>query len=183
MIDDQIRELIEQGHGFAVIMAGSGSDDKPKQEGKPSHIEKIADSLEFHAIPYDVRVCSAHKQPDKLMEMIGEYNQFNQPLAIIAVAGGTDALSGTVSYHSLHPVISCPPDVPNESCLTNPPGSSNAYIARPENVGKFLSQMFSSVHPGARDLLNDRNYRKVESLQGDDITIRQKYQRRLLKID
>ncbi len=183
MIDDQIRELIEQGLGFAVIMAGSGSDDKPKQEGKPSHIEKIVSSLEEWAIPYEVRVCSAHKQLERLYSMIQEYNSIKQPLAIIAVAGGVDALSGSNSFNSLHPVISCPPDAPNESCLNNPPGSSNAYIARPENIGKFLAQMFSSVNPSYRDLLSDMNERKITSLQGDDQTIRAKYQDRLFKKD
>ena len=61
-MDDLFRQLVESGMGCAVIMAGSGSDDKPKVGGKPSHVERIASSLEKYGIPYRVRICSAHKQ-------------------------------------------------------------------------------------------------------------------------
>eukprot|EP00666_Eupelagonemidae_sp_cell4sb_P017931 gene17931-biopygen4662 len=54
-------------------------------------------------------------------------NSSIEPLVIIGCAGGTDALSGTASFLSNWPVVSCPPDGDNESCLRNPPGSSNAY--------------------------------------------------------
>ena len=66
---------------------------------------------------------------------------------LIAVAGGTDALSGTLSFHSLHPVVSCPPDPPNESCLRNPPGSSNATVYSPRNAARFVAQLFAARDP------------------------------------
>merc|ERR1719247_2263400 len=56
---------------------------------------------------------------------------------------GTDALSGTASYLSKFPVVSCPPDGMNNTCLTNPPGSSNAFIVKPSNIAKFAAQMFA----------------------------------------
>jgi len=31
----------------------------------------------------------------------------------------------------------------NNTCLTNPPGSSNAFIVKPSNVGKFAAQVFA----------------------------------------
>ena len=110
-------ECIKSKVGYAVIIAGSDSDE--------AHIKKITDSLNKYDIPYKVRICSAHKQQGKLTEIINAYNDIRSgSLVFIAVAGGTDALSGTLSYHSLHPVISCPPDGLNQSCLTNPSGSS-----------------------------------------------------------
>ena len=178
MIDEKFKTFVEDSKGCAVIMAGSGSDDKVKK-GKKSHIENIINSLEDFSIPYRVRICSAHKQSKELIDIIGEYNSFNGPLAIIAVAGGTDALSGIASYHSLHPIISCPPDTPNNSCLTNPPRSSNAYIPDPKNVGKFVAQMFSHHNQDYRDRLIEVNQEKIKSLKKDDERIREKYNQRM----
>lgn len=93
-----------------------------------------------------------------------EYNEVGGSVAYVAVAGGTDALSGTLSFHALGPVISSPPDAPNQSCLTNPPGSSNAYIARPANVGKFIAQLYAGVNPKFRELLSTNNKTKIDSL-------------------
>jgi 5-(carboxyamino)imidazole ribonucleotide mutase len=122
--------------GGAVILAGSGSD--------AEHIKTLEGALEAEHIPFQTRICSAHKQPEKLISILKEYDGLPGKLAYIAVAGGTDALSGTVAFHSTRPVISCPPDAPNKSCLTNPPGSSNVYIENPSNVAEFLQQYFSN---------------------------------------
>ncbi len=180
MIDGMFKHIMEGGTGCAVILAGSDSDDKPKGD-KPSHIEQIAKSLESFEIPYEVRICSAHKQPDKLMEMIKEYDIVGGSITYIAVAGGTDALSGTLSYHALGPVISSPPDAPNESCLRNPPGSSNAYIPNPKNVGRFIAQMYAGVNPKFRRALATSNINKINSLDQADKTIRTKYSEKQAK--
>ena len=147
-----------------VIMAGSGSD--------KGHIEKVGKSLSKYNIPYSVRICSAHKQADRLIELIKEYNKVGGMTAYVAIAGGTDALSGTLSYHALGPVISCPPDAPNDSCLTNPPGSSNAYVVRPGNVGKFIAQMFAGLNPGIREMLENEKVKKIASLEKADAEFR-----------
>ncbi|MEA3514565.1 MAG: AIR carboxylase family protein [Nanoarchaeota archaeon] len=175
MIDEKFNEHIKSNTGCAVILAGSGSDDKPKAEGEKSHIQKIAESLDKYKIPYQVRICSAHKQPEKLMEIINEYNGLSGLVAFVAVAGGTDALSGTLSYHVLGPVISCPPDAPNDSCLRNPPGSSNAYIAKPANVGRFIAQMYAGINPKYHTLLETDKGAKLEALETDDFKINEKY--------
>merc|ERR1712186_272475 len=83
------------------------------------------------------------KQPGRLETIIADYNKSVEPMLIVGCAGGTDALSGTASYLSRHPVISCPPDGMNQTCLTNPPGSSNGFIMRPANVAKFAAQFFA----------------------------------------
>jgi len=150
-----------------VIIAGSESD-------RP-HIEKIIESLEGFEIPYEVRICSAHKNPDTLLKIIAGYNELSAAIVFVAVAGGCDALSGTLSFHALHPVISCPPDAPNESCLTNPAGSANAYIAKAGNVGKFAAQVFAQLNPRYRKLLEQYNREKVISLEKSDKKFRKKF--------
>jgi 5-(carboxyamino)imidazole ribonucleotide mutase len=167
MIDAMFKSRMLQRKGCAVVMAGSDSD--------KDHIEKIVKSLKSYQIPFDVRICSAHKQPEMLIDLIKEYNSVDGIVAYIAVAGGTDALSGTLSYHALGPVISCPPDGPNNSCLTNPPGSSNAYIAKPDNVGRFIAQMYSGIEPGFKLLLQAEKEKKIASLNKSDLEFQEKY--------
>jgi len=139
-----------------VIMAGSDSD--------MPHLEKIQSNLNKYFVPSHIRICSAHKQPTKLEEALNYYNRSIQPLLIVGCAGGTDALSGTASFHSVFPVVSCPPDGWNESCLKNPPGSSNAFCLRPDNVAKFACQTFSHVNPMFKNILLSSNEEKVLKL-------------------
>ena len=179
MVDEDFKRVMQSNLGCAVIMAGSGSDDKPVGD-KPSHIEQIAKSLESFEIPYEVRICSAHKQPNKLIEMIEEYNAVGGSLTYVAVAGGTDALSGTLSWE-LGAVISCPPDAPNESCFGNPSGSANGYIIRPENVGKCVAQTYKEFNPRFKELLITSNAKKIKSLDKADETIHTKYKERQAK--
>ena len=152
--------------GCAVIFAGSGSD--------KGHIDKIVMSLQKYEVPHDVRICSGHKQPCKLIELIREYNEVGGLVTYVAVAGGTDALSGTLSYHARGLVISCPPDsrpdegIHNQSCLNNPSGSSNVYIARPENVGRVIAQNYSGVNSRFRELLEKEIAAKVKKLEMAD---------------
>merc|ERR1719183_57724 len=107
------------------------------------HLENIAKELSKFKIAAEIRICSAHKQPARLQSVIGEYNKCGRPVMMVGCAGGTDALSGTASYLAKFPVVSCPPDGMNNTCLTNPPGSSNAFICKPSNIGKFAAQLFA----------------------------------------
>ncbi len=106
------------------------------------------------------------------MELLKEYDAIEGALAYIAVAGGTDALSGTASWNTYRPVISCPPDAPNGSCLTNPPGSSNVYVAKPDNAARFLAQMFSAVNPSYKEMIRLKNANKVDELLKQDAELR-----------
>lgn len=143
-----------------VIMAGSDSD--------MPHIEKIRGAVNKFGIVSQVRICSAHKQASELVEILKEYNKCKFPLLIVGVAGGTDALSGTASFHSVFPVVSCPPDGMNETCLTNPPGSSNAFIKRPDNIAKFAAQMFSCHDITLKEKIVSMNEEKINKLERAD---------------
>ena len=143
--------------GYAVIMAGSDSD-------RP-HIEKLQSELDKYEIKSEVRICSAHKQPTACEEAVKSYNESLEPIVIIGVAGGTDALSGVASFHSIHPVISCPPKATEyTSCIFNPPGSSNSMILRPANVARQVAQIFSSVNKELADKLLSDNQLKIDKL-------------------
>ena len=152
---------MKSSEGCAVIMAGSSSDEV--------YIEKVRKSLSEYGIPYQIRICSAHKQPVELMDIIRDYNEVGGLIAYVAIAGGTDALSGILSFHTYGPVISCPPDKNGlESALTNPLGSSNAVVSNPKNIGKFIAQIFAGTNPRLRELLNINVRKKINELEQAD---------------
>jgi len=151
---------------IAVIMAGSDSD--------LPHLETLRKELAKFKIPSQLRICSAHKQPSRLESLLAQYNKSVEPVLIVGCAGGTDALSGTASYLSKHPVISCPPDGMNNSCLTNPPGSSNAFVLKPANVARLAAQFFAQQSPEICAALDANTREKILKLEEADSKLRSK---------
>merc|ERR1711881_739661 len=119
-------------------------------------------------IQSEIRICSAHKQPGRLQSVIAEYSTYPGQVMMVGCAGGTDALSGTASYLANFPVVSCPPDGMNSTCLTNPPGSSNAYIMKPSNVAKFAAQMFARSSKEVSAALEANIAEKISKLEAAD---------------
>merc|ERR1712070_687045 len=130
--------------------------------------EKLQKELANFNIQSEIRICSAHKQPGRLQTVIAEYSTYPGPVMMVGCAGGTDALSGTASYLANFPVVSCPPDGMNNTCLTNPPGSSNAFICKPANVAKFAAQMFSRSCGEVAGALQANIAEKVTKLEKAD---------------
>eukprot|EP00425_Heterocapsa_triquetra_P031728 CAMPEP_0195098876 /NCGR_PEP_ID=MMETSP0448-20130528/57932_1 /TAXON_ID=66468 /ORGANISM="Heterocapsa triquestra, Strain CCMP 448" /LENGTH=494 /DNA_ID=CAMNT_0040133655 /DNA_START=59 /DNA_END=1540 /DNA_ORIENTATION=- len=145
---------------LVAVMAGSDSD--------IPHLENIKKELAKFKVPAHLRICSAHKQPDRLEAIIKKYNESVEPMLIVGCAGGTDALSGTASYLSRHAVVSCPPDGMNETCFTNPPGSSNCFICKPNNVAKFAAQFFAHRSPEIAAALKASIAEKIAKLDSAD---------------
>jgi len=143
-----------------VVAAGSDSDLK--------HMETIKAELAKYGVPCQLRICSAHKQPARLQKILERYNDSIEPIVFVGCAGGTDALSGTASYHSVWPVVSCPPDGMNQTCLTNPPMSSNAFCCKPSNVGRFVAQVFSINSKFIRESLEKNIAEKINKLEAAD---------------
>merc|ERR1711976_701626 len=132
------------------------------------HLEKLQKEIAAFKLPSHIRICSAHKQPTQLEATLKQYNRSIEPLMMVGSAGGTDALSGTASYLAKFPVVSCPPDGMNNTCLTNPPGSSNAFIVKPANIGKFCAQMFARSSPEVAEALDANIAEKITKLEGAD---------------
>ena len=144
-----------------VIISGSDSD--------LPHIKKIQDELDKYEINSNIRICSAHKQPVACETIIRELNESSMPSVIVSIAGATDALSGVLSFHSVHPVISCPPDKTNFfSCIDNPPGSSNSLILRPANVAKHIAQILCLVDADFKKIILEKNDQKISKLMEAD---------------
>merc|ERR1712196_458869 len=148
------------GKPLAIIAAGSDSD--------MPHLETLKKELGKFKIESEIRICSAHKQPGRLEAVISQYNNWKQPVMLVGCAGGTDALSGTASYLANFPIVSCPPDGMNNTCLTNPPGSSNAFIVKPANIAKFAAQMFARHSKDIAEALDANITEKITKLEKAD---------------
>merc|ERR1711904_49272 len=152
--------VLPTGGPLVVIAAGSDSD--------MPHLETLEKELAKFKIRSEIRICSAHKQPGRLENVIEECSKFSGPIMLVGCAGGTDALSGTASYLANFPVVSCPPDGMNSTCLTNPPGSSNAFIGKPANIGKFAAQMFARHSQDVNSALEASIAEKITKLEQAD---------------
>jgi len=116
--------------GKVVIIMGSRSD--------LEHCKKIVDVLKQFGIQFNLRVGSAHKTPDKLLEIIKNYEK--DDVVFITVAGKSNALSGYVDAQTTRPVIACPPysdkfgGVDIFSSLRLPSGVCSMTVLEPEGA-------------------------------------------------
>ncbi len=82
-----------------LILMGSDSDWEVMSES--------ATLLERFGIPYDARVSSAHRTPDRTLQIVREAEKKGCKV-IIAGAGAAAHLAGVVAGHTLLPVIGIP---------------------------------------------------------------------------
>lgn len=139
-----------------------------------SWAEKIKKALGEYNIKSQYRIASAHRTPEHVMEIVEECNNnIVDELLIVSVAGGTDTLSGMLAAQSKYPVVSCPPkeSALYESCLGNPPGTSNAVIPLPENVAKFAAQYFGIV----KSKLHEIVLKQIKEKEGEVLALDKKY--------
>ena len=85
--------------GKAVIIMGSERDLDFSRE--------IAKYLKLLGVNYEFRVASAHKTPEKVLEIIKEFE--NEKIVYITVAGRSNALSAFIDGNTSKPVLACPP--------------------------------------------------------------------------
>ena len=69
---------------------------------------KIIDPLQTRGIKTELFAASAHKQPEKVMEILKKYEK-DTSVIFITIAGRSNALSGFVAANSNHVTIACPP--------------------------------------------------------------------------
>lgn len=85
-------------HAVAIVM-GSDSD-------LPT-VEKACAALKELGIPFEVRVLSAHRCPDDLVEYVKQSEERGVKV-FIAAAGGAAHLGGVIAAHTTRPVIGIP---------------------------------------------------------------------------
>jgi 5-(carboxyamino)imidazole ribonucleotide mutase len=68
---------------------------------------EITKYLKILGVSYEFRVASAHKTPEKVLEIIKEFE--NEKVVFVTVAGRSNALSAFIDGNTSKPVIACPP--------------------------------------------------------------------------
>lgn len=142
---------------LAIILMGSASD--------LPHVEKITAVLDQLGIPYERRISSAHKTPNKLLEILNKYEQDPRAKVYITVAGRSNALSGMADGIVSSPVIACPPysasfggaDI--YSSLRMPSGIAPMVVLEPANAALAVAKILAMVEPELAE--------KVKKMQTD----------------
>jgi 5-(carboxyamino)imidazole ribonucleotide mutase len=126
-VEEELAEIDVEQPLVAIVM-GSESDMET--------MKKAEKELEERGIPTEVRVMSAHRQPDLVAEYSKELKNRGFKV-VIAGAGLSAALPGTVAAHTSLPVIGVPLTSANSalggmdallSCAQMPPGVPVAAV-------------------------------------------------------
>ena len=129
-------------------------------------MEHCAKVLEELAVPHEVRIVSAHRTPDWLMEYAGTAEQRGLQV-IIAAAGGAAHLPGMAASKTVLPVLGVPMDatvmkgmdallsivqmpggVPVGTLAVGKPGAVNAAL--------LAASMLGGSHPELREAVRQR---------------------------
>lgn len=94
------------------------------------YAQKIADMLGEFGVPSEIIVASAHKVPEKVVEIIQRLNADPQPQVVITVVGMSNGLGGVVAGSCVHPVVNCPPFTSLEEYMVD----LNSSLRMPSDV-------------------------------------------------
>jgi 5-(carboxyamino)imidazole ribonucleotide mutase/phosphoribosylaminoimidazole-succinocarboxamide synthase len=148
---------------FVIILMGSASD-------RP-HCDQIAAALAEFGLPCVQRIASAHKNPVRLLGILGEFEASSTAHIYITVAGRSNALSGMVDGAVSAPVIACPPQssafggADLYSSVRMPSGIAPMLVLEPANAALAAAKILALQDPHlARrlQLARQENIRKLE---------------------
>lgn len=124
--------------------------------------KKITDGLDKWEIPYKVQVASAHKVPERVFEIVSEYNKSDEPIVYVTIAGRSNGLSGVVAANSVHPVIACPPFKDKQDMILNmhstlqmPSDTPVLTVIDPQNVVMAIVRILAQENSELKNKLED----------------------------
>lgn len=142
--------------GKAIIIMGSERDLGFSRE--------IAKYLKLLGVSYEFRVASAHKSPEKVLEIIKGFEA--EEVIYVTVAGRSNALSAFVDGNSSKPVIACPPysekysGVDIYSSLRVPSGIGSVVTIEPEGAAIAVAKIFALEDSAVAE--NVKNYKEAK---------------------
>jgi phosphoribosylaminoimidazole carboxylase PurE protein len=135
--------------GRVIVLLGSPAD---REWG-----QRIVAALERFHVESQVRVASAHKTPEYLLELLRDQETAGGDRVYIAVAGRSNALSGFVDAQVVAPVIACPPSseafggMDILSSLRMPRGVASMVVLEPENAALAAAKILAAGEGRLRD--------------------------------
>jgi 5-(carboxyamino)imidazole ribonucleotide mutase len=129
--------------GKVIILMGSQRD--------LEFCQQIAKHLNILGLEYSFRVGSAHKTPEKVLQILKTCE--NEKVVYVTVAGRSNALSAFVDANTAKPVIACPlysekfggADI--YSSLRVPSGVGSLVTLEPEGAALAAAKIFASEDP------------------------------------
>ena len=125
--------------GKAIIIMGSERD--------LDFCREITKCLKVLEINYELRVASAHKTPEKVLDILKDFE--GEKTVYVTVAGRSNALSAFIDANTSKPVIACPPysekfggaDI--YSSLRVPSGIGSVVTIEPEGAAIAVSKILA----------------------------------------
>lgn len=143
-----------------VIIMGSKAD---LEYGK-----EIADKLKLFRIESELRIASAHKTPEHVLEIIKRYEK--EDVVFVTVAGRSNALSGFVDANTTKPVIASPPysekfaGVDIFSSIRMPSGVAPMLVLEAENTALAVAKIFGLNSEIVRRAVEEYQRKKKEEI-------------------
>jgi 5-(carboxyamino)imidazole ribonucleotide mutase len=152
-----------------VILMGSKSDVEFSRE--------IAEYLKVFKLDFEYRVASAHKTPEKVLQIIKGYE--DERIVYITVAGRSNALSAFVDANTSKPVIACPPyfekfsgaDI--YSSLRVPSGVGSLVTIEPEGAAVAAAKIFALEDTESARLVREYQLKNKRKIEASDKAVRE----------
>jgi len=157
-----------------VVLVGSASD--------MPFAHRIEDFLVEARFPVkcEYRVSSAHRNPEKLLADLKGYEQSEDNIVYITVAGLSDSLSSVVAGYATNPVIACPPDIEKHglpkifSSIMTPKGVAVALVPEPENAALLAAKILALSNPSLKKVVQRYREKVKEAVAKADAELREK---------
>jgi len=114
------------------------------------HAQIIQSVLDDFGIKHKTYISSAHKVPEKTLEIINKYNEKKEAIVFVTIAGRSNALSGLTAANTHFPVIACPPFQDKSDYLVNihsslqmPSDTPVLTIVDPKNAGQAVVRLLA----------------------------------------
>ena len=121
--------------------------------------ERIVQALAGLGVESELRVASAHKTPEHLLQLLRKWERQEGARVYVTVAGRSNALSGFVDAQVTWPVIACPPatdafgGMDLLSSLRMPRGVAPLVVLEPENAAMSAVKMLALANPALRTVI------------------------------
>ena len=137
---------------------------------------EIARHLKALKLGYEFRVASAHKTPQKVLQILKEYEK--ERIVYVTVAGRSNALSAFVDVNTTKPVIACPPysekfggaDI--YSSLRVPSGIGSVVTIEPEGAAIAAAKLFAMEDKDLAKRVKEYQLTKKEQIEKADESVK-----------
>jgi 5-(carboxyamino)imidazole ribonucleotide mutase len=137
---------------------------------------EIAKYLKEFGLDYVFRVASAHKTPEKALDILKEYEK--ERIVYVTVAGRSNALSAFVDANTVKPVIACPPysekfgGVDVFSSLRVPSGIGSVVTIEPEAAAIAAAKILAVEDKELEKRVREYQQAKKEEIEKADSSVK-----------